>query len=265
MSECTLATECTFASTLCQVLIGNYSVVIKTLCQAGFELKPAYPLLGLDYYVFYPNPVRLLLTLLRDNDTMVLFRAVGERLAAEMLWKAADSKVAQELMKVEVLKERVPFYWQHAVKLTLSKMAATVLAHPLRVIAVRKVLQLAGGGTAYNNPLSAALEIYSQEGWVGFFSGLAPSLVHVGLTCGLMAVAERYSGPSSLVSIVKVKVSVWSILITYVTYPLSTVTTVMMAAGSKLPLASTTTYPSWLHCFWDLARQMRLFRGAYTA
>ncbi|KAL8587682.1 hypothetical protein ACOMHN_020900 [Nucella lapillus] len=244
-------------------LVGNFSSIIRILSQAGYELSPPLPSFRFDYYVFYPRPISLFASIVREHGRLAMFTGVLERIVRDILSRQIDSRVALELMKSGVGRDWIPLYLLHCLKLGLSRAIATVVCHPLHVIAVRKVLQLVNGDTHYWNPYYAIQYIYENEGLQGFFAGLGPSLAYTVGAFSMMALLERFVDLSKHVNLWRFRMHPWSMVVAYLTYPFSTVATVMMA-GSHCLSFQKTHYTSWLNCFAELFRQGRLMRGCYT-
>ena len=53
-------------------------------------------------------------------------------------------------------------------------VVSCTMFHPLKVIAVRAMVQFDGRETVYSNIIGAFKEIYNNEGFYGFFAGLVP-------------------------------------------------------------------------------------------
>lgn len=55
--------------------------------------------------------------------------------------------------------------------------AATTMAHPFRVLALRGMVQTVGGETVYSGWISPFTEVFAEEGIKGFFIGLVPLII----------------------------------------------------------------------------------------
>lgn len=69
--------------------------------------------------------------------------------------------------------------------------AGTVIASPFHVISLRMMAQFIGRETKYTSILGSVVQIYKDEGILGFFSGLIPRLL-CEVTCVVVASTASY-------------------------------------------------------------------------
>jgi len=78
---------------------------------------------------------------------------------------------------LQALNHAIHRYFRKFWMSTILGVASYTLCHPLKVVAVRAIVQFDGKETIYNNIIGAFKEIYNNEGIHGLFAGLAPLLI----------------------------------------------------------------------------------------
>lgn len=131
--------------------------------------------------------------------------------------------------------------------------AGAIISSPFHVISIRMMAQFIGRETKYNSILGSIVQIYKDEGILGFFSGLIPRLVF-DVTCVVVAstatymvgrhlIRERegraYFGSFSAVRrsevqemIKSLSPSLFQFVCSSIFYPLNVVSTCMVVTGS---------------------------------
>ncbi|KAJ8919862.1 hypothetical protein NQ315_006391 [Exocentrus adspersus] len=149
----------------------------------------------------------------------------------------------------------------------ITHTAAIFVSQPFHVITVRMMAQFIGRETKYNGILSSVKEIYTQNGILGFFSGLVPRLL--GDICSLLLASSlTYAINHYLVEERELKVytsATMTFLATAVTYPFQVVSNCMAVTNSGLLAGSPPFMPhynSWMDCWADLSCQNQLKRGS---
>lgn len=69
--------------------------------------------------------------------------------------------------------------------------AGAVISSPFHVISVRMMAQFVGRETKYSSILGSVVQIYKDEGFLGFFSGIIPRLLF-DVTCVVIASTATY-------------------------------------------------------------------------
>ncbi|EZA60416.1 Mitochondrial carrier-like protein [Ooceraea biroi] len=59
----------------------------------------------------------------------------------------------------------------------ISRAVAIVMSHPLEVVSLRMMAQFVGRETKYSGVFSSILEIYKENGILGYYAGLIPRLI----------------------------------------------------------------------------------------
>ncbi|XP_070516808.1 mitochondrial carrier homolog 2 isoform X2 [Cardiocondyla obscurior] len=63
------------------------------------------------------------------------------------------------------------------IKDVISRTVAIVVSHPLEVISLRMMAQFVGGETKYSSVFGSFLEIYRENGILGYYAGLIPRVI----------------------------------------------------------------------------------------
>ncbi|KAJ8928123.1 hypothetical protein NQ314_019349 [Rhamnusium bicolor] len=127
--------------------------------------------------------------------------------------------------------------------------------------------QFVGKEAKYNGIFSSVKEIYTQNGILGFFSGLIPRLLGDVFSL-LLASSLTYAINHYLVEERELKVytsATMTFLATAITYPFQVVSNCMAITNSGLMAGSPNFMPhyrSWVDCWADLASRNQLKRGS---
>lgn len=148
----------------------------------------------------------------------------------------------------------------------ISRMIGIIVSHPLDVIALRMMAQFVGGETKYNGLFRSIVEVYKENGIIGYYAGLLPRLI--GNAAVLMLVSScTYVIDKYVISDRELKpyaVSTIRFIATTITYPFLVVSHCMavnncgLIAGlpPQMPI-----YNSWLDCWSHLSATNQLKRG----
>jgi len=149
----------------------------------------------------------------------------------------------------------------------LTHTAAIVVSQPFHVITVRMMAQFVGKETKYTGIFGSIREIYTQNGLLGFFSGLVPRVLGDILSL-LLAGSLTYAINRYLVEEKELKVytaATMNFLATAIMYPFQVVSNCMAVSNSGLVIGSPSYMPhytTWVDCWFDLSRNHQLKRGS---
>jgi len=163
---------------------------------------------------------------------------------------------------------------QKIVHKSIVESLAVVLSYPLNVLAIRSMAQFISREDAYDSLIGGTEEILTQEGWSGFFSGIAPKLVGVVLGITLIETLsfaikkqinqvddEVKKDNQDLFNLLNQHASLCAGVISNTfTYPYSLASTIMAVNGSRLGCAS--GHDSWSKCLKDLKDSKMHQRGS---
>ncbi|XP_032677266.1 mitochondrial carrier homolog 2 isoform X2 [Odontomachus brunneus] len=150
---------------------------------------------------------------------------------------------------------------------TISRIVAIVVSHPLEVISLRMMAQFVGGEMKYSGVLNSFVEIYRENGFMGYYAGLVPRLI-ANVSVLVLASTSTYILNNYVVQEQAMKAytaSTMKFLATTVTYPFLVVSHCMainncgLVAGMppQMPI-----YKDWLHCWSHLSANNQLKRGS---
>lgn len=133
--------------------------------------------------------------------------------------------------------ELAAYYKRFEVKLKrdlVTHTAGAIIASPFHVISIRMMAQFVGQETKYSSIVGSIIQIYKDEGIMGFFSGLIPRLIF-DLTCVIVASTATYIVGRHLIREREGRMyfgSLTSFVCTSIFYPLNVVSTCMIVNGS---------------------------------
>ena len=173
---------------------------------------------------------------------------------------------------VQELNHAVRRYFRKFCISAILGVASCTLCHPLKVIAVRAMVQFDGKETIYNNIIGAFKEIYNNEGIHGLFAGLVPLLIaKIGgsffqnLISLLLEQAMYYWIPEGIQDSYKAFKQVFAAFVaTHLMYPYHLVSTMMTVNGSGLKAGHFGVEPfnSWSSCYSYLSHNGIRYRGS---
>nr|XP_012223507.1 PREDICTED: mitochondrial carrier homolog 2-like [Linepithema humile]XP_012223508.1 PREDICTED: mitochondrial carrier homolog 2-like [Linepithema humile]XP_012223509.1 PREDICTED: mitochondrial carrier homolog 2-like [Linepithema humile]XP_012223512.1 PREDICTED: mitochondrial carrier homolog 2-like [Linepithema humile]XP_012223513.1 PREDICTED: mitochondrial carrier homolog 2-like [Linepithema humile]XP_012223514.1 PREDICTED: mitochondrial carrier homolog 2-like [Linepithema humile] len=149
----------------------------------------------------------------------------------------------------------------------ISRTVAIVVSHPLEIISLRMMAQFVGGETKYSGIFGSVLEIYRENGILGYYSGLIPRII--GTTAVMiLAGVSTYVVNNYIIQEPTMKpytASMMKFLATTAMYPFLVVSHCMavndcgLVAGvpPHMPI-----YKNWLHCWSHLSSHNQLKRGS---
>ncbi|XP_076225695.1 mitochondrial carrier homolog 2 isoform X2 [Nomia melanderi] len=162
--------------------------------------------------------------------------------------------------------ERYKIFIYELIQSLSCRMVAIVASHPFDVISIRMMAQFVGRETKYNGLFRSIMEVYKENGVMGYYAGLVPRLI------GNAAAIILFSTFSYLIDryilndeVTKVYVDATiRVIATTVTYPYLVVSHSMavnncgLVAGlpPHMPI-----YTGWLDCWSHLSATKQLQRG----
>jgi len=267
----------------------------KTLIQIGYEPlipTPSTTLFG-SKVLMYPNIFKYIGHIKKTDGFLGLYRGLGARLVSGLVCSSLSTCVQSNLKEIRsgdvsqassggdepepiaqlTVKDAVVNLFIDTGIETVSRSVGIIISHPFQVMFVRSVAQFVGRETRYTSMWSSVSEIWQNEGFLGFFAGLAPRLIGEVLTIWMAnilahclntfiintqttAVAKDLKGYTVLAS---------QLIVTQVTYPFSVVSNTMcvnncgLAAGRR-PFSP--IYSDWLDCWTRLTGEGQIKRGS---
>lgn len=163
------------------------------------------------------------------------------------------------------------YFKRFCVQSVLGVISCTMF-HPLKVIAVRAMVQFDGKETLYSNIIGAFREIYNNEGISGLFAGLVPLLIsRVGMLflqnffSMLLEQAMFHWVPEGIYESYRAFNQVFTTFVAgHITYPYQLVSTMMMVNGSGLKASQFRVEPfdTWTSCYSYLSHRGIRYRGS---
>ena len=177
--------------------------IVRTLIQIGHEPLPpreTYSRVWRTTRLIYPSFFAYMRHLYRENGLTGLYRGSFQYVTSHVVYLVttealkgpvtrfvtnASYKIGfgpvQDVPDNEDAVVEFKYSLQQAVrKFTISCIldtAATTVAHPFRVLALRGMAQTVGGETVYSGWISPFTEVFAEEGIQGFFIGLVPLIL----------------------------------------------------------------------------------------
>ncbi|CAD6240223.1 GSCOCG00002564001-RA-CDS [Cotesia congregata] len=194
---------------------------------------------------------------------------VMDKISDSYLFTEVFPQVQDDDEHIEELpdEKRKAAYIREFLKDSICKVAGIVACHPLDVIAIRMMAQFVGGEDKYKSVFSSIIEVYRENGLMGYYSGLVPRLIANVSTIALVSystylinkylVHDRES--MSYVS------ALMTLLSTTVTYPFLVVYNCMAVTNSGLAAGEPPhmpIYSSWVDCWRHLSMTNQLKRGS---
>lgn len=129
------------------------------------------------------------------------------------------------------------YYKRYEIKLKrdlVTHTAGAIIASPFHVISIRMMAQFVGKETKYSTIFGSIIQIYKDEGILGFFSGLIPRLIF-DLSCVIVASTATYVVGRHFIREKEGRAyfgSLSSFICSSIFYPLNVVSTCMVVNGS---------------------------------
>ncbi|XP_052809067.1 mitochondrial carrier homolog 2-like [Mya arenaria] len=251
----------------------------KVLIQLGHE--PIEPVLGKSFLGFgkkdvwyLPNVFKYTRFIYRTEGFFGLYTGLLPRLIGGHLGNFVQQTVLAELKKDDAVdeEEQTQENWIKVViiqagKESFARCVGVVASQPFHVLMIRQMAQFVGGETQYNGLFGGLKEIYNQDGFKGFFSGLVPRLIgeviQICLSSVIAELINRYIVESKEAQ--SYTTGFVGFMITTFTYPFTLVSNNMAVAGTDLIVASTPNmkpYIGWTDCYSHLKQTKALGRGS---
>lgn len=254
---------------------------VKILIQVGHEPLPAQEgktLFG-KKVLKLPNFIQYAAHIKNVDGWLGLYRGLGPRVAhnivSSAVTNAINNKVKEEnnaAGKFAIDSSSVNGYIQETMNLAVAKMTGVVVSYPFHLIGVRMMVQFVGRETQYTNILSSVKEIYHEEGFSGFFSGLFPHLVAelIGFCMlrSLNYIVINYvigTHDDQMVELRSYSQGISQYFVSIITYPFHLVSNMMAINGTNLAAGQPPLMPlysSWTECWIDLGKKGLKSRGS---
>ena len=273
----------------------------QRLIQLGYEPFPPerhFSVLFQRHQYYYPGVFSYVRGIARDEGWMALYRGVSTQFASDMVEITANNLLYPAVHSM-IVKIPLPFTspgsgdmpdtdpnFSRSLPLILTrgtrrflvsvitKSMVQVIAQPLHVISLRTMAQMVGKEDIYGGVWLSCKEIYNTEGIRGFYSGLAPALLHH------LCVSLIHSSLWLLFEIIVsnltndvAKFVIWSLvampMMSYIpgtySYPLFLMSNMMAVNGARLAAATPPRVPiftGWMDCYRYLKSTGSLYRGS---
>lgn len=177
--------------------------IVRTLIQIGYEPLPPreiYSRLWRSTRLVYPSFFTYMKHLYRENGLSGLYRGSFQYVTSHVVYLVVSETLKEPVDRfVTRASYRMGFgsihdvpdnedavvEFKYALQQAVRKFmtacildtAATTVAHPFRVLALRGMVQTVGGETVYSGWISPFTEVFAEEGIQGFFIGLVPLII----------------------------------------------------------------------------------------
>lgn len=112
---------------------------------------------------------------------------MSEKLADKLKMQKVDEEEKDDMTEEEYCKR----FETQLKRSVVVHAAGTLISSPFHVISVRMMAQFVGRETKYSSFLGSVMQIYKDEGLLGFFSGIIPRLLF-DVTCVVIASTATY-------------------------------------------------------------------------
>lgn len=256
----------------------------RTLIQIGYE--PVAAKKGVSVILrkpanYLPNIFSYMGHIRKTEGFFGLYRGLTPKLAGHLFSiyftdKIADSfdfygheiqRTNQEVSDEEQQLDKITRNLQGDLIITNTSI---ILGHPFHVISVRMMAQFIGKETLYSSLYSSIIEIYKENGILGFFSGLIPILMFntsvLVLSSSTYYLLKKYVINENVPEIIDRKgLFILQLAFNSIFYPMLVVSTCMMVTGSRLAAGNEPhmpVYNHWRECWSDLQSRNELKRGS---
>lgn len=270
--------------------------LVRTLIQVGVE--PIRPNVYTSYFgtksLAYPGLIPYMRYIVKVDGWSGLFRGVVPHVTYAALLQISTDLMRQPVTQavrggidliflrgsdvpdnedgVQALNHAARKYFRKFCVSSILGVVSCTLFHPLRVIAVRAMVQFDGKETVYSSVIDAFKEIYNNEGIYGFFAGLVPLLIgRIGgsflqnIFSLLLEQAMYYWIPEGIHESYNAFKQVFATFVAgHLMYPYQLVSTMMIVNGSGLKAGHFGIEPfnSWSSCYSYLSQNGIRYRGS---
>lgn len=223
-----------------------------------------------------PNVFQYIKFIKRKNGLVGCYQGIIPKVYANTVYMIVYEKTSSKIDEIneknqnkqkEEDKDEKEDVKRNFLKSLCCQIVATVLSHPLEVVAVRMMAQFVGNETKYNMVFGSVIEIYRANGVGGYFSGIVPKLVGE-LSTFLLVTSISYAVNKHIVVDNELKPytsSFISFFATTITYPFNVVSQCMIVSNSGLAAGAPPLMPvyrNWMHCWSELSKEHQLNRGS---
>jgi carrier protein len=259
----------------------------KVLIQCGHEPMPAVPavsLLGKESMV-YPNVFKYIGHIWKVDGFFGMYRGVFPRVLSGTIGNIVQHNVAAQMKAAcpppepqeqgeqqgneeeDELVAWLKSFCRETSQEMISRCCGILVSHPLHVVTVRCMIQFIGREETYGGIFSSLVEIYRNDGILGFFAGIVPrmigEIITVWATNFLAKMMNRYLVEEK--DMKSYTAAACGLVVGHFTYPLTLVTNIMAVNGSGLAGASPPKMPryeNWIDCYSHLVSIGQKKRGA---
>jgi len=254
---------------------------VKVLVQVGHEpllAQEGRTLLG-KRVMKLPNFIQYAAHIKNIDGWLGLYRGLGPRITHHIVSSAVTNSINNKVKeennaagKLAVDSSSFSGFLQETTNLAVAKTFGVVISYPFHLISVRMMVQFVGKEVQYTSILSSVKEIYQEEGFSGFFTGLIPHLLAeltgLFLLRTLNYVVVNYvigTQEESMVEVRSYSQAISQYFVGMITYPFHLVSNMMAVSGSNLAAGQPPLMPlysSWTECWIGLGKQGLRSRGS---
>ncbi|OWF52493.1 mitochondrial carrier homolog 2-like [Mizuhopecten yessoensis] len=258
----------------------------RFLIQLGHE--PLHPETGRAFLGFgkdktyYPNILRYMGHIRQKEGFLGLYRGLVPRILGGFVGNFTTTATNNYLKGVGISEDETEkavgnssdelvgwlktFFLQTS-KETVGRCVGIIVSQPFHVIMLRCQAQFIGGETVYNSLWSSMVEIYNNDGVLGFFGGLIPRLVGEVITIFLTnflanMINKHFLEDKEMRTYTS---SACGLVIGTFTYRFSLVGNLMAVNNTGLVAAKypyMLAYSNWYECWGHLSKERMLGRGS---
>lgn len=264
-----------------RAVVGSLSHPIeyaKVLIQIGYEPVPPHAtktLFGRPALAL-PNVFQYIAYIKRVDGFVGCYRGLGPKLCANAISSITYQKLyvktveestvaAEDDEAAEDKRERI--FLTDLSRDVMCRAVAIVASQPFTVIAVRMMAQFVGGENKYCGIFSSIIEIFRENGILGFFSGIVPRILGE-IASTVIASSLTFIVNSYLVNdndLKKFTGASMTFIAGTITYPFQVVSNCMAVNNSGLIAGMPPhmpVYTSWTNCWSHLSHTNQLKRGS---
>ncbi|XP_034947267.1 mitochondrial carrier homolog 2-like [Chelonus insularis] len=192
-----------------------------------------------------------------------------EKVSESVLFTEIYPQVHSDNEDIEELpdEKRKAAYQRELIKEIVTKIVGIVACHPLDVVTLRMMAQFVGRETKYNGVIQSFVEVYKENGIMGYYAGLVPRLISHISTLALVSYSTYFINKYIIHDreTKKYTSTIMTFLASTFTYPLLVVYNCMAINNSGLEAGMPPNMPiyiSWTDCWSHLSSMNQLKRGS---